>query len=261
MKNIITCIMACAASAVVTVTFYCAERTASQCEILCEKPAAFVQSARKSTAVSGCKSGGQAADTAKATAQPTAQSAAQTSKTPVNAAPVKKTAPATADKPAAEKAATDQVKKAQPADVKPLVKSTDYEIPQGDTSFKTYTYYTSLNRNSAQWKLQQEAYTDENGLRKMGGDYMVALGSYYSGTLGERFLVTLDGGETFTVVVCDFKSDRHTDSANQYSPVNAQMKNVVEFYVDKNLDSAAKRMGDVSYIEGFKGNITAIEKI
>jgi len=167
----------------------------------------------------------------------------------------------TADtKPQSPQTKTTDAKPPSPQ-TKTLAKTASYDIPQGDTSFKTYTYYTSLSKNSAQWALQERAYTDENGLRKLGGDYMVALGSYYADALGERFLITLDGGEAFTVVVCDFKSDRDTDAANQYTPVNARMKNVVEFYVDRSLDGTAKRMGNVSFIEGFAGNVVGIEKI
>lgn len=133
----------------------------------------------------------------------------------------------------------------------------DMDVPDGDTSFKSYTYYTSISRNSAQWDMQQKAYTDENGLRKIEDDYLVAMGSYYTNTLGDRFEITLDTGEVFTVRICDFKSDVHTNSTHQYS----SNKNIIEFYVDKSLNSKAKQMGDISYIDGFEGSITKITKL
>lgn len=41
--------------------------------------------------------------------------------------------------------------------------------------FKSYTNYHCLSRSSAQWRLQEKAYTDNNGLRKIGNDYLVAM--------------------------------------------------------------------------------------
>jgi hypothetical protein len=67
-------------------------------------------------------------------------------------------------------------------------------------------------------------------------------------------------------VVGDFKADRHTDSLHQYTPMDPQdgsavRKCVVEFVVDtRMLDKTARRMGDISYIEGFSGNIQEIER-
>lgn len=130
-------------------------------------------------------------------------------------------------------------------------------VPSGDTSFKSYTYYTCISRNSAQWDIQEMAYTDENGLRKIDNDYLVAMGSYYTDNLGDRFEITLSSGNTFTVRICDFKDDAHTNSTHQYS----SNRNVIEFYVDKSLNSKAKQMGDISYIDGFEGSITKITKL
>jgi hypothetical protein len=39
-------------------------------------------------------------------------------------------------------------------------------------------------------------------------------------------------------------------------------KNVIEFIVDTDeLDSMARKMGDISFISGFKGNVSTIERI
>lgn len=135
------------------------------------------------------------------------------------------------------------------------------DVPSGDTAFKSYmSWRTITNKESYQYKLQKRCWTDANGLRRYKTYYVVALGSYYTDHIGERFRITTDDGSEFECVVGDFKADRHTDALNQYTPMDGR-KCVVEFVVDMNvLDKTAKRMGDISYIEGFSGNIESIEK-
>ena len=137
-----------------------------------------------------------------------------------------------------------------------------YAVPYGKGSFKSYTNYRLLSKSSPQWTKVQcddNAYTDENGLRKVGDYYCVAMGSYYSRTLGDLFEIQTTGG-SFKVIICDFKSDRHTDSRNQYTLAN---NCVVEFYVDTSiLSSVAKQMGDISYVDdNFRGQIVGITKL
>ena len=125
--------------------------------------------------------------------------------------------------------------------------------------FKSYTDYRMLSRSSAQWKLQEQAYTDENGLRKIGDAYLVAMGSYYGRTLGTTYQVTLSNGNSFTVMLCDMKDDRHTDANNQVCLSNGS---VIEFYVDTDvMPSIVRQMGTVGALEQFSGSIVSIEKI
>lgn len=149
-----------------------------------------------------------------------------------------------------------KLKNSQRKKKKSKTKLKSYKVPK-NMHFKSYTNYRCLSRSSAQWKLQKKAYTDKNGLRKIGDDYLVAMGSYYTKHLGDRFKITLSTGKSFTVRICDFKANSDTNSTHQYT-ANGCM---IEFYVDSNLNSKAKRMGDISYIKGFKGNITKVEKI
>lgn len=142
------------------------------------------------------------------------------------------------------------------------------EIPDCDTSFKAYMDYNCITDDTTmQWELQQTAYTDEYGLRKVGTDYCVAVGSYYSETVGERFKITLDSDNEFTVIISDLKKDEHTDSSNRYSPVYDEngdfySANILEFIVDVNqLHSMVTTLGTVSYYSEFEGNIVSIEKI
>lgn len=133
-----------------------------------------------------------------------------------------------------------------------------YEVPAG-YSFKSYTNYKLLSKNSKQGKLQEQAYTGETGIRMVDDYYCAALGTYYDGNIGDKFLVTLSSGKQFKMILCDVKADCHTDSKHQYTKVNGCM---IEFYVDYSvLSSYVKRMGNISYIDGFEGEITCIQKI
>ena len=139
------------------------------------------------------------------------------------------------------------------------------DVPSGDTAFKSYMSYKAItNTDSYQYKLQKRCWTDANGLRRYKTFYVVALGSYYAEYIGQTFHIKTTDGNEFDCVVGDFKADRHTDSLHQYTPMDPQdgsavRKCVVEFVVDTGmLDKTAKHMGDISYIEGFSGNIQEI---
>ena len=132
-----------------------------------------------------------------------------------------------------------------------------YDVPARH-SFKSFTYYTSLSEHSPQGQLQKQAYTDENGLRKVDDYYCAALGTYYAGKIGDKYLVTLSTGVEFKMILCDVKSDAHTDSKHQYTRSNGC---VIEFYVDRQiLNPSVKSSGNVSSISGFEGDIISIQK-
>lgn len=137
-----------------------------------------------------------------------------------------------------------------------------------DNSFKSYMSYKAItNTASTQYKMQQEAWTDDMGLRRYGDDYMVAMGTYYAEQCGERFRITLDTDEVFTVVTGDIKADCHTNKNHMYSSVynydgTFRSANILEFIVDtKKLDKYPKNLGDISGYDKFSGNITKIERI
>lgn len=152
-------------------------------------------------------------------------------------------------------------------DSEPIMFSTreyiPYSVPDGDTSFKSYMSYKCItNKASKQYKLQQDAWTDKNGLRRYNSYYMVALGSFYADNVGDMVRITLDNGASFVAIVGDLKADCHTDSTNRYYPMRNGCKNVVEFIVDTSeLDSSVRRSGDISTLNYFKGNISSIERI
>lgn len=144
----------------------------------------------------------------------------------------------------------------------------EMKVPNCDTSFKAYMSYKCItNKASDQYKLQLSAWTDDMGLRRVDNYYLVAMGTYYSNTIGDKFRITLEGDKTFDVMIGDIKADIHTDKNNMYSPVydsNGKFRsaNVIEFIIDtKSVDRKVKLMGDVSAYEEFKGNIVKIERI
>ena len=143
------------------------------------------------------------------------------------------------------------------------VSAKEYYVPDIDSDFKSYMDYRCItDTRSDQYKLQRDAFTDDNGLRMIDDYYCVALGTYYSDTIGDCFLITLDTGESFKVIVGDIKDDRHTDKSNRYCDMGNGKGNIVEFIVDtRYLDDYARRMGTISAIDGFEGNIETIEAI
>lgn len=133
--------------------------------------------------------------------------------------------------------------------------------PNVNTSFKSYMCYRAITCvNSNQYILQKKAHTDKNGIRCVGNDVCIALGTRYTTTIGDRFLIELDTGKHFTAIVGDIKSDAHTDKkTHSYIQSNG---NVVEFIVDdKKISNDIKFTGNVSCIDKYKGQIKALVQI
>lgn len=142
---------------------------------------------------------------------------------------------------------------------------TEISLPDNkNNGFKTYMDYRAItDTSSKQWELQQEAYTDEYGMRKIGDCYCVALGSAFSTRIGDKFLIKLEDGQEFRAILADQKSDLHTDETNKYMQLSGDRINIVEFLVDTpQLEYMAKIMGDVSHLSHgeLKGEITSIAK-
>ena len=144
----------------------------------------------------------------------------------------------------------------------------EMKIPNCDTSFKSYMDYRYItNKASDQYKLQLSAWTDNMGLRRVDDYYLVAMGTYYSDNIGDKFRITLEGDKTFDVMIGDIKADIHTDKNNMYSPVynsdgSFKSANVIEFIIDKKtISKKVKLWGDVSAYDEFAGKIVKIERI
>lgn len=122
-------------------------------------------------------------------------------------------------------------------------------MPQFDQSLYSY----SLNRNSAQYKLNQTCTTDAEGFRKKGASYLVALGSFYGSEIGAQYQITFqqkDGStKTISAVLGDQKANKDTDSKHQYHNKDGS---VVEFIMGDRKSSNSKvinkKFGKVSAI-------------
>ena len=125
--------------------------------------------------------------------------------------------------------------------------------------FKCYEDYRCItDTTSPQYELQQTAWTDENGLRRVNDLYCVALGSAYGSDIGTKYIVTLSTGRTLPVILADQKADRDTVQGHTRDRNGA----VMEFVVDTPyLDAAVRYSGDISSIPGFEGYVEEIRRM
>ena len=125
--------------------------------------------------------------------------------------------------------------------------------------YKCFMDYRSItDTTSPQWALQESAWTDETGLRRVGQDYCIALGSAYGTEIGTRYIITLDTGEQFSAILADQKADQDTVDGHTRDTNGA----VVEFIVQtEDLPQEVRQMGDVSEIRSFTGEVDEIIKI
>lgn len=131
------------------------------------------------------------------------------------------------------------------------------DVPSNN-SIKSYMDYRCItSRNSKQYKLQHSlAYTGNHGIRMVGDRYCVAVGSYYTTTIGQYIDIELENGNVIQGILADCKADAHTDSTNRINSNGS----VVEFVVDtKTLDKTAKKMGDISYVNGWNSKVINIK--
>lgn len=136
----------------------------------------------------------------------------------------------------------------------------ELELPEeADGKFKTYMDYRRItDKTSKQWELQQRAWTEERGFRKIGEHFLVAVGTFYADEVGKELLIEFEDEQQIKAIVGDIKQDKHTDPTNRYVPVNG---NIVEFIVDvEKLDPEVIRRGDVSLL-GLNGKITSIWEV
>jgi len=132
-------------------------------------------------------------------------------------------------------------------------KSVTKKIPYN--TFKSYMSYRAItSKSSPQYKLQQKAYTDnETGVRMVEGRYCIAVGPKVSTRVGTKLDLLFKNGKIVPAIVADQKAGtidgyRHGDGS------------AVEFVVDNNaLPRCAKRAGDMSALNEFKGRITRVK--
>lgn len=126
--------------------------------------------------------------------------------------------------------------------------------------FKSYLPYDAItNQLSKQWQLQQQASTNENGIRCIDGIPMVAVGTGWGLSVGDIALITCDNGNSFKVMIGDIKDDLHTDAENKTTVASGcRCEFIVE--LDK-LDPYIKSMGSLAVLEKYSGYVINIEKI
>lgn len=129
-------------------------------------------------------------------------------------------------------------------------------VPSNNT-IKSYMDYRAITlKSSRQYKLQQIAHTGKHGIRMVNGRYCVAVGSYYTTTIGQYIDIELKNGNVIHGILADCKADRHTDSTNRMHPDGS----VVEFVVDTNrLEDMSRKMGDISYVKGWNSKVASIK--
>lgn len=137
-------------------------------------------------------------------------------------------------------------------------------LPYGDSSFLMFMDYRTLtDTTSRQWELQQYAWTDSDGFRRIGDDYCVALGTIY-GEIGDRFRITTDKGNTYTAIMSDAKGSDAVfyDDIHSWYHYAGNGCNVVEFVVQTEyLPSAVTISGSCGAVDYLSGNIVSIERI
>lgn len=164
-----------------------------------------------------------------------------------------------------KKKAAEKKEKARKVETEILgeyVSYTVYNDKDGDSSVKSWMPHRKgsgssiFSTTSDQYKLQLSAYTGDHGIRTVDGRYCIAVGSHYATKIGTKIDVVLETGTVLWCILADQKADKDTDSTNSYHTCDGSY---VEFVVDTSvLDSAAKRSGNMSSIEGFEGKVVEI---
>ena len=112
-----------------------------------------------------------------------------------------------------------------------VIKLPELEGYNGGKTYEPYTTITSVN--SWQYKLQQKAYTNEDGFRMINGRYMIATGCGVSHDIGRYIDIVLENGTVIPCVIGDAKDDAHTDQ--EFHIMTKKSHCVSEFLVDESV--------------------------
>ena len=121
------------------------------------------------------------------------------------------------------------------------LESTTYDII-GHNGKKTFMgYKTITDKTSKQYELQQMAYTDEEGFRKIDNRYCVAIGTAFGVYTGQMFDAELENGTIIECIVGDIKKDETNTFTKQGC--------CLEFIVDtkKLYGTIVMKRGDCSF--------------
>ena len=131
------------------------------------------------------------------------------------------------------------------------------DVPPNN-SFKSYMDADTIrSRNTDQYKLKAKYIIDEQtGIWTVDGRYCIAVGSYYTRSIGTYIDVVMENGNVLQCILGECKRNRDTDYINRQNPNGS----VVEFIVDiSSMPTMVRKMGDCSYAdESMVGEIQSI---
>ncbi len=131
------------------------------------------------------------------------------------------------------------------------------EVPPNN-SFKSYMDADTIkSRNTDQYKLKAKYVLDsQTGIWTVDGRYCIAVGSYYTQSIGTYIDVVMENGSTLHCILGECKRNRDTDCTNRQNPNGS----VIEFIVNiSSMPAMAIKMGDCSYAgEQMAGEIQSI---
>ena len=134
---------------------------------------------------------------------------------------------------------------------------TEKDVPTNN-SFKSYMDADTItSRNTDQYKLKAKYVIDEQtGIWTVDERYCIAVGSYYTQSIGTYIDVVMENGSTLHCILGECKRNRDTDYTNRQNPNGS----VVEFIVNtSSMPSMVRKMGNCSYAcEEMKGEIKSI---
>ena len=138
--------------------------------------------------------------------------------------------------------------------------STSKTTSVSHNDFKSYMPYTAItSKASKQLKLQQQAYTDENGIRCIDDRPMIAVGTGWGVSVGDVVLITCENNNSFEAIIGDIKDNVDTNADNKTTSANNCR---CEFIVDMSeLDSDIKISGNVAVLKQYRGYVTNVQKI
>ena len=134
---------------------------------------------------------------------------------------------------------------------------TEKDVPSNN-NFKSYMDADTItSRNTDQYKLKAKYVIDEQtGIWTVDERYCIAVGSYYTQSIGTYIDVVMENGSTLHCILGECKRNRDTDHTNRQNHNGS----VVEFIVNtSSMPSMVRKMGNCSYAcEEMKGEIKSI---
>ena len=123
-------------------------------------------------------------------------------------------------------------------------------------NFKSWMDYRAITAvASMQMELQKVAKTDRLGRRIVDGSPLIAIGSGWGCSVGDRVVVHFKDDNPQTFIVGDIKADRHTDAETH--KIDTYNGSIIEFIVDSDyIPKAAYISGNFSSLDIYSSPVT-----